>query len=112
MISNLQFLRAVAAIAVVFYHTRYQLHGVSTSFQGVALFFVISGFIMTYITREDTKNFYAKRLIRIIPLYWLSTFLFIILTNLGITNPASLYPLIQSCIKKPLHFIGWLVSVK
>ena len=51
MISNIQVLRAFAALAVVFYHTGYFIDGrVHTDFQGVAVFFVISGFIMVYTT--------------------------------------------------------------
>ena len=74
MISNLQLLRALAALAVVFYHTDYRFGAnVHTEFQGVAVFFVISGFIMTYITRKDANQFLAHRFIRIVPLYWMST---------------------------------------
>jgi exopolysaccharide production protein ExoZ len=74
VISNLQLLRALAALAVVFYHTDYRFGAdVHTEFQGVAVFFVISGFIMTYITRKDASRFLMHRLIRIVPLYWMST---------------------------------------
>ena len=72
MISNLQVLRGLAALAVVFYHTAFTFNGgVHTDFQAVSVFFVISGFIMTYITREDASHFLLQRLIRIVPLYWL-----------------------------------------
>jgi exopolysaccharide production protein ExoZ len=50
---------------------------VHTEFQGVRVFFVISGFIMTYITREDSSQFLVQRLIRIVPLYWLCTLPFV-----------------------------------
>jgi exopolysaccharide production protein ExoZ len=74
VISNLQLLRAFAALAVVFYHTDYRFGAdVHTEFQGVAVFFVISGFIMTYITRKDASQFLTHRFIRIVPLYWMST---------------------------------------
>jgi exopolysaccharide production protein ExoZ len=74
MISNLQLLRALAALAVVFYHTDYRFGAdVHTEFQGVSVFFVISGFIMTYITRKDASRFLVQRFIRIVPLYWMST---------------------------------------
>jgi len=74
MISNLQVLRGLAALAVVLYHTNYALAGgVHTMFQAVAVFFVISGFIMTHITREKADGFLLHRLIRIVPLYWLCT---------------------------------------
>lgn len=69
-------LRGAAALAVVFYHTDYVFNGgVHTEFQAVNVFFVISGFIMTYITREESREFFTQRLIRIVPPYWLCTLL-------------------------------------
>jgi exopolysaccharide production protein ExoZ len=71
MILNLQALRGLAALAVVFYHTAFTFNGgTHTDFQAVSVFFVISGFIMTYITRTDSKQFIQQRLVRIVPLYW------------------------------------------
>ena len=41
---------------------------------GVNLFFCISSFLMMYTTQEGTpRNFVAKRLIRLLPLYWTLT---------------------------------------
>ena len=40
---------------------------------GVDIFFVVSGFIMMYVTQSTAKHFFVKRLIRIVPLYWLAT---------------------------------------
>jgi exopolysaccharide production protein ExoZ len=74
MISNLQVLRGLAALAVVFYHTAFTFNGgIHTDFQAVSVFFVISGFIMSYITRADSSQFLQQRLVRIVPLYWLCT---------------------------------------
>jgi len=74
MIANLQALRGLAALAVVFYHTAFTFNGgTHTDFQAVSVFFVISGFIMTYITRADSEQFIQQRLVRIVPLYWLCT---------------------------------------
>jgi exopolysaccharide production protein ExoZ len=74
MILNLQALRGLAALAVVFYHTAFTFNGgTHTDFQAVSVFFVISGFIMTYITRTDSNQFIQQRLVRIVPLYWLCT---------------------------------------
>ena len=74
MIFNIQLLRGLAALAVAFYHTSYVIPGTShTDFLGVAVFFVISGFIMTHITRASSDQFLLHRLIRIVPLYWLGT---------------------------------------
>jgi exopolysaccharide production protein ExoZ len=64
----------------VFYHTDFRLAGDwHTDFSGVAIFFVISGFIMCFITRENADEFLKMRLIRIVPMYWLCTFALVFL---------------------------------
>jgi len=79
MISNIQALRAYAASGVLLYHTAYPLlPGNHTDFQGVSIFFVVSGFIMTHITLKDDResrpfSFLLHRVVRIVPLYWLCT---------------------------------------
>lgn len=83
MITNIQLLRGVAALMVVFFHLVVKLQpfgydGSQVSFLqgGVDIFFVISGFIMVHISRErerSGKQFLADRTIRIVPLYWLLT---------------------------------------
>lgn len=81
MLFNLQILRGIAAIGVVFYHTDFRLAGDHhTEFFGVSTFFVISGFIMCWITRDDADGFLRKRIERIVPFYWLCTFALILLT--------------------------------
>jgi len=81
----LQWLRGFAAVIVVIFHATEQLYiqGLASAdwvfhlgSKGVDLFFVISGFIITYahrsdFGRSDFVGIYAlKRLGRIIPLYW------------------------------------------
>jgi exopolysaccharide production protein ExoZ len=81
MLFNLQILRGIAAVGVVFYHTDFRLAGDHhTEFFGVSTFFVISGFIMCWITRDNADNFLCKRIERIVPFYWLCTFALILLT--------------------------------
>jgi len=78
----LQYLRAIAALAVVYSHTVtqvdvYETHlGHAGSF-GVDIFFVISGFIMIYITKPTNTfgKFIVNRARRVIPLYWFFTLL-------------------------------------
>ncbi len=76
---SIQYLRALACIAVVVFHATEDLGGVFNIGQtGVDLFFVISGFIMWSITehRETAPgNFLLRRVVRIVPLYWLITLL-------------------------------------
>lgn len=74
MITNIQALRGLAALAVVLLHTEYKLFGVvSTQFQGVSIFFVISGFIVAYITKSGMDGFMIRRIMRIVPIYWAVT---------------------------------------
>lgn len=108
MITNLQVLRALAALAVVFYHTGFQISGVSTDFFGVCVFFVISGFIMTHISRSSVELFLTKRLLRIVPLYWIVTLIFALWNNLGLANPLYTFPLFLNWIlNDPLQLLVW-----
>jgi peptidoglycan/LPS O-acetylase OafA/YrhL len=87
MLVNVQFLRFVAAMLVVVYHTSaYMPHSDSTrhgllelgtaiGFAGVDIFFVISGFIMAHTTLQqgggqDGWNFSRRRLARIYSGHW------------------------------------------
>ena len=63
---------------------------------GVNFFFVLSGFLLTYLAIQehkkfgniDIKNFYLRRIFRIFPLYYMSVFL-------GYMTLAVIYPLIK-----------------
>jgi len=78
-------LRGIAILLVVFYHnfgfTQYFFFG----WLGVDLFFVLSGFLITDILLKTVnkpgyfKNFYAKRVLRIFPLYYLSLIVFLLI---------------------------------
>ncbi len=70
-IESLQLLRFIAAILVVSVHLDFEFGHI-----GVDIFFVLSGFIISYVTSKKTKAFFINRLIRIIPIYWFITILF------------------------------------
>ena len=86
---SIQILRAVAAWLVVYSHFMQLFptsHLVNNGWAkygwlghfGVDLFFVISGFIMFHSLasrKYSAKEFFVKRLIRIVPAYWFFTFL-------------------------------------
>ena len=60
MLLNLQLLRAIAALAVVYYHTTSQAGlnlPVSVGAHGVDLFFVICGFIIARVAVQSSKGF-------------------------------------------------------
>jgi len=93
VITNLQALRAFAAFSVVFYHTAFVIPGaVHTDFFGVMIFFIISGFIMTYITRSSDKRFLANRVLRIVPLYWIATIFTFLFRGLELEDPTVTFP--------------------
>jgi exopolysaccharide production protein ExoZ len=79
MIDNIQALRAIAALLVVFVHLDIFARALgvpTTGHGGVDLFFVISGFIMVHTTHARPIGpgaFLLNRLTRIAPIYWLLT---------------------------------------
>jgi exopolysaccharide production protein ExoZ len=84
---GLQVLRVMAALLVLITHSGfYASERLDTSFKywgtgaaGVDLFFVISGFVMVYTSvhligdRKGWLVFSQRRVIRIVPMYWLAT---------------------------------------
>lgn len=73
MLKSIQILRAIAALLVVFAH--FELTKPAIGGFGVDIFFVISGFIMAYIVDRGHEAFLYRRLVRILPLYYVMTFL-------------------------------------
>ncbi len=90
-LDTIQVLRAIAVAAVVLSHSFHELaqlfEGKVAGFQekafpgdfGVDLFFVISGFIMVFVsynafgTPGASVRFALRRIVRIVPLYWIMT---------------------------------------
>lgn len=90
-IYQLQSLRFVAAALVLYGHTLMEARQHGSRFAqnwtydlpwggGVDIFFVISGFIILFIARSAPRtpaaagDFIVKRIIRLVPLYWIFTF--------------------------------------
>lgn len=97
--ANIQILRAIAALGVVWHHSMHALSDTlspgrfvwNSSFgaYGVMLFFVISGYIMMMVTARKEKtvrSFLSARLIRILPLYYLLTAVIIVMKITGIAH--------------------------
>ena len=135
-LANVQVLRAVAAILVVLFHSQaigsnygFRAHYLALfenwGWNGVDLFFVISGFIMVYIQRQrrDTPwRFAVNRLFRIGPLYWtltlVMTALFLLQPKLFNTNGIG-WPWVVSSLAflsqatqhgMPVLFDGWTLE--
>ncbi|MDB6159884.1 MAG: hypothetical protein JWO04_3590 [Gammaproteobacteria bacterium] len=88
---GIQYLRAVGALLIVFFHMTIQIPLYTGYFNkfvlgqlhlanGVDLFFVVSGLIMMLSSRRASPgDFIVRRMIRIIPMYWMLTCLLALL---------------------------------
>ncbi|MFZ9942911.1 MAG: acyltransferase family protein [Bacteroidia bacterium] len=87
-LQNIQAIRTIAALMVCAFHLQYLFmnEGETKPFpngeMGVQVFFVISGLIMYHTTRDQYKSnnplaFLLNRIIRIVPLYLLVTFVYV-----------------------------------
>jgi exopolysaccharide production protein ExoZ len=137
-LQTIQGLRALAALLVVFQHALLTIIGgaaspgspyygmvVSTGDNGVFLFFAISGFIMMYTSRNDftepgaPRRFFVKRLLRIVPLYWLCMGIYALKLAAQQTPPA-LPELLKSFafipyenaegLYHPVYPLGWTLN--
>jgi exopolysaccharide production protein ExoZ len=129
-IDNIQTLRALAALLVVFVHLDVFLRALGVrpfGHGGVDLFFVISGFIMVHTTRArpiGPAAFMANRFTRIAPIYWLITlFVYVVaLAAPSLLQATSSDPeqLVQSLLfipfqksnglVQPTLFVGWTLN--
>ncbi len=116
-LANIQILRAVAAFMVVIYHCGMEMTEIGNATgrklffdhdpwgTGVVLFFAISGFIMVATNYNAfgkpgaPLDFMKRRVMRIVPLYWVITTLAVI----GVT-------LAPQMLKVPVNDIGYIVS--
>ena len=129
-IENVQILRGIAAMLVIFVHMDVLLPqlGLPTFGEsGVHIFFVISGFIMVHTTTGRNLRpwpFIAKRVARIIPAYWATT---AAVFAIALTAPALLQStqarwneLVMSLtfipfsrhdgVVSPILFVGWTLN--
>ncbi len=117
--NSIQVLRGITALFIVLEHVRFLNCGAF----GVDVFFCISGFMIMLSTHKSTKHFLAKRLIRIVPLYYLMTlftfFLLIFFPDIFAESTANVEFLIKSLLFipfdiggaiQPLMRIGWTVN--
>ena len=119
-IDSIQVLRFFAAFSVMMVHLPVFEFGI----WGVDIFFVISGFIMMYVTENNEKFFLLKRIFRIVPLYWILTLgvfaLAIFVPNVLNNTTANIVHLIKSLFfipfdkngtgHFPILFLGWTLN--
>jgi exopolysaccharide production protein ExoZ len=132
---SLQALRALAVIMVVVYHAQGLCHKYAEGGRsiteavlgefgshGVDLFFVLSGFVILYTVRKTNTGaagFLLRRLIRIVPLYWLVTLAMIACgVILQPHGTIELRPIVDSLLfssyavysRPPVLYVGWSVE--
>jgi exopolysaccharide production protein ExoZ len=131
---SLQVLRAFAAVAVVVYHAEILCHRYASrpsvteallrdfGSHGVDLFFVLSGFVILYTIHNTNSNpagFLTRRLIRIVPLYWVLSLgmliLGVALYHLNPVEPRSVLESLLFCAyafhsRPPLIYVGWSIE--
>lgn len=130
MINNIQGLRAFAAVIVIFGHLEQvleKLHIGSFGWSAVQLFFVISGFVMVCTTRSHRVSpveFARKRIVRIVPIYWVMTLVvfgvaIVAPKLLTATEPNAVHLLKsllfipfekQPGVVQPVLFLGWSLN--
>lgn len=137
--TGIQALRFVAAMLVVMAHStamvnermHLDMFKWRAGWSGVDIFFVISGFVMTIssgglMQRVDGwKIFITRRLIRIVPLYWVATTIklatILVLPSLALDSPLELWNTIasylffptfddKSLLAAPLLKVGWTLN--
>lgn len=130
---SIQYLRALAAILVAIQHANSgPIHVDLTRLEpgrfGVNLFFVISGYIMwatTTAARRSPRQFWMARIIRVVPLYWIFTSLYLAIFMLhpaALNHPSNdlvhiaksyafvpaVHPLLQDIV--PVYSLGWTLN--
>lgn len=120
---SLQAIRFFAAIFVAFVHLEAQF---SVGHFGVDLFFILSGYVIAMILArgELALTFLKKRIIRIIPLYWLTTSIILALIFFRPDMMPKVLFSIEHYLKSlfflpymnidgkiyPLYFLGWTLA--
>lgn len=117
---SIQALRGISALFIILEHVRFLNCGAF----GVDIFFCISGFMIMYSTHKSCAGFLRKRLIRILPLYYLMTLgtylLLLLFPAMFAQSTAKPEFLIKSLlfipfdigngILQPIMRIGWTVN--
>lgn len=125
-LQSLTVLRGVAAVSVIFYHIMAPTGHTFGEF-GVDIFFVLSGFVIALVLDTphlNPRRFVLDRIARIVPLYWLLTFVVLagtlVAPTLFSSTAADLGNLLKSLFfipyRKesglifPMLFVGWTLN--
>ncbi len=121
---SVQILRAAAAFAVVICHVgitlnywgKADLQWPLVGAAGVDLFFVISGFIMVALSWDsfaqagEPIKFFVRRLVRIVPLYWLLTTIYVVGGKYDIWRAVGSYLFVWTGEQQPVVGVGWSLN--
>lgn len=102
----------------------YHIRTIGVGLFGVDIFFIISGFIICYITQSRPDNFLLRRIFRIVPLYWAATMAIFVVgmiaPHLLQTDDTSFVHLTESLffipyqrpngLVQPVLFLGWTLN--
>lgn len=110
-IRSIQYVRAIAAFAVIVWHTGWARTVLGQS--GVDLFFVVSGFVMMLVSGRESSpiSFGMARFVRIAPLYWAVTLL------IAVIDHAPIQKIVTSLLfwpdeQFPLVIQGWSLNLE
>jgi exopolysaccharide production protein ExoZ len=122
-IHSIQFLRALAALSVVFFHVIGEAFTIGAA--GVDVFFVISGFVMgAFAINATPGQFLYHRVLRIVPLYWAVTVVMCLGAMAGVFSSFSftvdqLWKSLlfvpyanETGMLAPLVMVGWTLNVE
>ncbi|HVX37325.1 MAG TPA: acyltransferase [Hyphomicrobium sp.] len=137
-LQSIRLLRFFAAISIVVFHAETYLLRMAGGARitplivipfGTDLFFVISGFLMVYVTAGKSltfRQFIVPRIARLIPLYWLFTSLMLAIliiapklfhtTKLDVWHVAASYAFVPyphpfTGLPRPLLVWGWILNL-
>jgi peptidoglycan/LPS O-acetylase OafA/YrhL len=81
---DIQILRGISVLLVLLFHLNIGLF--KSGFLGVDIFFVISGFLMAILYEHNNKStFFARRAMRLLPTYFIVTFLTVLIAIFVVT---------------------------
>ncbi|MDD1829710.1 acyltransferase family protein, partial [Photobacterium sp. ZSDE20] len=129
-VNSIQMLRGICALLVVWAHSYIWVDDVypnmgqnifSFAFVGVDIFFIISGFIITYVTDNKKEQvatlFLIKRFFRVVPLAWVAMLLYGFASGYSISDlfnnndfiKSLLFIPIDSSAQAPAYGYGFLI---
>lgn len=106
---GIQILRAIAALSVVWYH----IYDSDVGFQGVQLFFCISGYIFAKDISSKCNSpieFLKRRVIRIYPAYLCWTVIFMLASNPKHYEVSKILRSLSFTTLSPINPVGWTLT--